>query len=77
MRRIGDGGEMEPGSTFNWVMAVAMLGSAMCVGLAGRVSLRGGEILDRDDGPVRFWLFVIGCGIVGVALLAQAIFHFR
>jgi len=34
MKSIGDGGDMEPGTAFNWAMAVAMLGFAICVGLA-------------------------------------------
>ncbi|MFA5966088.1 MAG: hypothetical protein WC804_18880 [Sphingomonas sp.] len=68
---------MTPGSTFNWILAVVMLGFAVWVGLAGRLSLRGGEVLDRAEGPIRFWAFVIVCGMVGAVLLGQAVFHFR
>jgi hypothetical protein len=68
---------MAADGTFNWIGALAMLGFAIFVGLAGRITLRGGEIIDRDGQPARFWVCVIGCGIVGLALLAQAACRFR
>ena len=68
---------MEPGGLLNWMLAMAMLATALFGGLARRISLRDGFIIDSDSNPKTFWLFVGGCGLVGLALLIQALSNFR
>lgn len=67
---------MEPGSALNWLLAVAMLGGAAMVAITGRATFRGGMVIDRVAEPVRFWIFVIGSGFVGLWLLVRAMLHF-
>ena len=77
IRQIGDISRMTPGSAFNWIIATVMLATTFFTALAGRVTLRGGCIIDRDVEPVRFWMFVAACGIAAGGLFAQAVLHFR
>jgi hypothetical protein len=62
-----------PGSPLNWILAVAMLALALFGGLARRITLRDGSIIDGDKHPRFFWMFVGGCSLVGGALLIQAV----
>lgn len=64
---------MEPGSPLNWILAIAMLATALFGGLARRITLRGGEVIDGDTHPRYFWMFIGSCAIVGIALLIQAV----
>lgn len=64
---------MEPGSPLNWILAIAMLATALFGGLARRITLRGGEIIDGDTYPRYFRMFIGSCGIVGIVLLIQAV----
>ena len=68
---------MEPGGLLNWILAVAMLATAFFGGLARRISFRDGSIIDGGSNPRMFWMFVGGCGLVGLALLAQAVLNVR
>jgi hypothetical protein len=65
---------MTPGSPLNWILAVAMLAVALFGGLARRITLRDGSVIDGDKHPRFFWMFVGGCAVVGIALLIQAAF---
>ena len=68
---------MVPGGLLNWILAVAMLATALFGGLARRITLRDGSIINGESNPKTFWLFVGGCGLVGFALLIQALLNFR
>jgi hypothetical protein len=58
--------------TFAAILAVAMLAVALFGGLARRITLSDGSIIDGDKTPRVFWMFVGSCALVGVALLIQA-----
>lgn len=68
---------MEPGGLLNWVLAAAMLATALFGGLARRISLRDGSKIDSDTHPRALWMFVGGCAVVGMALLIQAVLNER
>ena len=68
---------MVPGGLLNWILAVVMLATALFGGLARRITLRDGSIINGESNPKTFWLFVGGCGLVGFALLIQALLNFR
>ena len=68
---------MTPGGLFNWILAIALLATALFGGLARRITLRDGSAIDSDTQPRTFWIFVTGCGIVGIGLLIQAAMNVR
>lgn len=68
---------MEPGCLLNWVLAAAMLATALFGGLARRITLRGSYVIDGDTRPRELWMFVAGCTVVGIALLVVAVLHVR
>jgi len=68
---------MEPGGLLNWILAAAMLATALFSGLARRITFRDGSIIDGESNPKTFWIFTGGCGLVGFALLIQALSNFR
>lgn len=67
----GDHVDMTPSDPLNWIVAFAMLAFALFGGLAGRVTLRGGVIIDSETSPRTFWLFIGGCAMVGLTLLLR------
>lgn len=68
---------MEPGGLLNWILAAAMLATALIGGLARRITFRDGSIMDGERNPRRFWMFVGLCGFVGFDLLIQALVNVR
>lgn len=68
---------MEPGGALNWILAAALLATTLFGGLAQRITLRDGSIIDGDSNPRKFWMFVGGCGLVGFVLLIQALLNVR
>lgn len=68
---------MEPGGLLNWILAAAMLATARLGGLARRITLRDGSTIDGESNPKTFWIFIGRCGLVGFALLIQALLNFR
>jgi hypothetical protein len=68
---------MEPGGPLNWMLAAAMLAAALFGGLARRITFRDGSVIDGDRNAREFWMLVGGCGIVGFALLIQAVLNIR
>lgn len=68
---------MESGGLLNWILALALLATALFAGLARRITLRDGSVIDGSSSPRMFWMFVGGCGLVGFTLLMQALWNVR
>jgi hypothetical protein len=68
---------MTPGGPLNWIIAFAMLAVALIGGLARRITLRDGSVIDGETNPRAFWMFIGGCAIGGFTLLVQAALSFR